>query len=111
MNIPNEKSPRVLVRMANLMGPTLTVTGTHTSRLQVGTDGVKEMEHLERAHTLRVQYESGIVGFVPLSNVKFFAVVNAASLKKFKSHAESIAPVAPPPAAPAKPVRDDTVKL
>jgi hypothetical protein len=97
--------------MANLMGPTLTVTGTHTSRLQVGTDGVKEMEHLERAHTLRVEYDSGIVGFVPLSNVKFFAVVNAASLKKFKSHAESIAPVAPPPAAPPKPVRDDTVKL
>ena len=111
MNIPNDKNPRVLVRMANLMGPTLTVTGTHTSRLQVGTDGVKEMEHLERAHTLRVEYDSGIIGFVPLSNVKFFAVVNAASLKKFKSHSESIAPVAPPPAAPAKPVRDDTVKL
>lgn len=112
MNVPtNDKNPRVLVRMANLAGPTFTVTGTHSSRLQVGADGVKEMEHMERAGTLRVEYDSGIIAFVPLSNVKFFAIVNEASKKKFKSHSESIAPAPVVPTAPAKPVRDDTVKL
>lgn len=110
MNIPNEKTNRVLIHKANLRGPTLSAAGQHASQILVGSEGVTEIELLEKRQVLRVVYESGIIAAVPLSNVGMYFEANEAAQRKWKSHRDIIKPK-PVEVVPPRPVVDDTQKL
>lgn len=121
MKNPNEKTPpasdanifekqRVLIHKANLRGPTLSAAGQHASQILVGSEGVVEIELLEKRQVLKVTYEKGLVAGVPLSNVGMYFEANEAAQAKWKSHRDIIKPKPVEPVAP-RPVIDDTQKL
>lgn len=110
MNVPADKNPRVLIHKANLRQPTLNAHGQHASQVLVGSDGVQEIELLERRQVLRVTYEKGIVAQIPLSNVGMAFEANEAAQTKWKPHNIAIKPTPIAP-APPKVVKDDTQKL
>lgn len=104
-----EKS-RVFIHKANLRGPTLSAAGQHASQILVGSEGVVEIELLEKRQVLKVTYEKGIVAGVPLSNVGMYFEANEAAQAKWKSHRDIIKPKPVEPAAP-RVIVDDTQKL
>jgi hypothetical protein len=117
MNVQNKQSkqvddskPRLLVQLIDMQGPTRIGGAGTFSRLQVGSEGIEEMELLEKRQVIRIQFKNGLFGCIPLANVAHYVEVNEAAQLRFKPFKQQMAET-PPASIEPKPVVDDTIKL